>query len=255
MVPIECAPVLRWNLGDGLTLLVKPDCEGGGRGMGGVGLVDVPDTKPEATCGYEVGAQPLEVTRGPPVNGRPGEFRVRLGPSPVRVRIEGADPADCKVLINRTAAQLVEDRFLGSAKGEVPVWASCNGRPARPEMASPELPDVVVEWVAEGPELDLSEWLQGRPAALHYVGEDGEQLAVLPLSPNASGRTLLPPLEAGLFQVLIGNVPLLAARDPREQGAPGSLVLHRVSGGLVGTLSLVSDMRDGIIAVVPPSKR
>ncbi|HHO50194.1 MAG TPA: hypothetical protein ENK18_04795 [Deltaproteobacteria bacterium] len=246
--PVDCELQLTWPLAPGFEAQLRPGCSPGAS----VGLPAAPAAIPEVSCtvGRGASAHPAPVQ----VTDQGNLLIINEQGTPVRVEvraIDGALPDDCRVWIGRRIASSAgEGAWVAEATGPVTVGAVCAGAMALPRYVDPasQGDGVVLEWVANGPSLDLEE-LAPWAEEVVIAAEDAGWSTPVALR---DGAVHLPPLPAGRYRVLIRDaeqdLPLLA--EP-PTGRSGVLTVSAPSEGtLVGRLELEADLEGGTIQVV-----
>ena len=243
--PSECDLELRWPLSRGFAAEVRPSCTEGGT----VTLEQAPKATPVAVC-RQAPNRPLAVK----VKGDELILKVKDPTVRVEVRpVEGAMAHRCRVRIGGLIARPVEPGvWAGPAPGPVTVSAMCEGSPALPKFVDPaSMPPsgVILEWVANGPTLDL-EGLA--PWAEEVVVAPERHRWTLRLAPDEGGLVRLPPLPKGAYRIFVRaadqELPLAAALPAAAE--PGVLFLAPSGAGegpLVGQLRLGSDLERGAL--------
>ncbi len=243
-----CDMRLRWDLGEGLEAWVQEDCVPGRV----VELASVPRDRPEGVCRGIPGEQPFEV--------RVEEERwIALPePQPVRVelRAEGALPEGCTVRVGAERARPSGEGFWAAeAAGRTTVSATCEARPALPEVVEVlEETSVTLEWSPLGPDLDLAPWAPGVDPVHLLAEEGGWRIALVQ---GDGGLFRLPPLPRDTYRLVVGDGRVDAeVEDPVPPGSFRLVDLQRggdgVTTGLTAVLRVEGDLLEGRVPLEGP---
>ena len=213
--PEPCRLGLRWDLGPGFRARWGVACAPGDLPTLGAAPAGTPDLECTATDGA---AFVLE--------DQGSALFVRPTPVPLRVWVDSADqppPAACQVTHGSVQFDRVADGqgapapapaeardgqpeasvtlvYLGQVNQSGMLQVVCDGRPAMPARVAYDAGTVEVTWAAIGPDIDV----QGAHPAHgqgRFAPDVEEPPWVLAVTPDASGRLALPPLEAGSYRL------------------------------------------------------
>lgn len=229
--PFACDVELRWELGPGFSGKRRLTCASNAEPV----VEDAPVGEPKITCRVE-GAEV-------PVQTRITEQRIALVAPSRRVRIavdlDGASVAGCVVRSGAEEAPTGgQDVTLELSAGDT-VELDCDGRPARPVIVPAE-GDVEIHWSPDGPEIQPPPGLA--VDRLRLVWEGG----TLSGRVAEDGRFRLPPLDAGTYRVLLGEVPPDA---PVPEAVVGVVVGRAHDAGFAGVLLLETSLDEGVVSV------